>query len=73
MPPYTSSRLASRLILAAAVLLMGVSAWAIVTDLTNVANVHRAAAHHVTQAELESLPAAPVNQRFPAMKRVPES
>jgi hypothetical protein len=64
MPPYTSSRLASRLILAAAVLLMGVSAWAIVTDLTNVANVHNAAAHHVTQAELQSLPAAPVNQRF---------
>jgi hypothetical protein len=55
MPPYTSSRLASRLILAAAVLFLGASAWAIVTDLTNVANVHSAAAHHTTQAELNRL------------------
>jgi hypothetical protein len=64
MPPYTSSRLASRLILAGAVLFTGVSAWAIVTDLTNVANVHDGAAEHVSQAELNSLPTAPVNQRF---------
>jgi hypothetical protein len=52
----------SRLVLAAAVVLVSVSAWAIVTDLTNVANVHRPAAGHVEQAELNALPA---NEKFP--------
>lgn len=62
MSAYTAaSRLATRLLLAAATLLVGVAAGAIVTDLTNVSNVHRAAAHHVTQAELNALPA---NQKF---------
>src|SRR5262245_4170365 len=50
--------LASRLILAAAVILVSVSAWAIVTDLGNVANVHDAAAEHVLQTDLNALPAS---------------
>jgi mono/diheme cytochrome c family protein len=43
-------------ILAAAVLLAGASAWAIVTDFTSVANLHRPMAQHVEQAELNALP-----------------
>jgi hypothetical protein len=48
--------LASRLILVAAVILVSVSAWAIVTDLSNVANVHDGAADHVLQTDLNALP-----------------
>jgi hypothetical protein len=44
------------LILAAAILLVSVSAWAIVTDLANVANVHSPVGEHVQQAELNALP-----------------
>jgi hypothetical protein len=59
--PFNS--LASRLVLAAALLLLSASAWAIVTNLTDVANVHTAAAAalHVEQTELNALPA---NERF---------
>jgi len=32
------------------------TAWAIVTDLTNVANVHSRAAQHIDQADLNALP-----------------
>jgi hypothetical protein len=46
------------LIAAAAILLASVSAWAIVTDFTNVANVHSPVGEHVTQAELNALPAS---------------
>jgi cytochrome c551/c552 len=48
--------LASRLILAAAVILVSAAAWAIVTDFTNVDNVHDAVAEHVTQTRLNGLP-----------------
>ena len=51
----------SRLTLAVVVLLVSASAWAIVTDFANVANVHRPAAHHADQAELNALPA---NEKF---------
>jgi Di-haem oxidoreductase, putative peroxidase len=46
------------LIAVAAVLLVSVSAWAIVTDFTNVANVHSPVGEHVTQAALNALPAS---------------
>jgi hypothetical protein len=46
------------LILAAAVLLVSASAWGIVTDLTNVVNVHSAVAEHADQDELNALPAS---------------
>jgi len=46
----------SRLLLIGVVLLISGSAWAIVTDFTNVANVHRAAAEHADQGELNALP-----------------
>jgi hypothetical protein len=42
----------------AAVVLLSVSAWAIVTDMTNVDNVHNAVAEHIQQAELNALPAS---------------
>jgi hypothetical protein len=44
------------LILVAAILFTSVSAWAIVTNFTNVANVHSPVAEHVEQAELNALP-----------------
>jgi hypothetical protein len=47
-----------RFALAAAIVLLGASAWAIVTDLTNVDNVHDPAAVHADQAELNGLPAS---------------
>ena len=50
-----------RLTLAAAMLFLGASAWAIVTDFTNVDNVHDPVAVHVDQAELNGLPP---NARF---------
>ncbi len=48
--------LASRLILAAAVVLTSVSAWAIVTNMTDVELVHDAVAVHVLQTTLNALP-----------------
>src|SRR4029453_10232053 len=54
--------LALPLILGAAVLLVSVSAWAIVTDFTNVANMHSPEAHHIQQATLNALAA---NEKFP--------
>jgi hypothetical protein len=54
-------RLLRPLLLCTGVLLASISAWAIVTDLTNVANVHRPVAEHVEQAELNALP---VSERF---------
>jgi di-heme oxidoreductase (putative peroxidase) len=48
---------ASRFVLTAAGVLVSVSAWAIVTDMTNVDNVHDPAAEHIDQAELNALPA----------------
>ena len=51
-------RLLRPLLLFTGVLLASISAWAIVTDLTNVANVHSAAGEHVEQAELNALPAS---------------
>ena len=50
--------LAPPLILAAAVLLVSVTAWAIVTDFTNVANLHSPVGEHVDQATLNALPAS---------------
>ena len=50
-----------RLTLAAAIVLLGVSAWALVTDFTNVDNVHDPVAVHADQAELNALPA---DERF---------
>jgi hypothetical protein len=49
------------LLLCTGVLLASISVWAIVTDLTNVANVHSPAGEHVEQAELNALP---VSERF---------
>ncbi len=46
------------LIGAAAALLVSVSAWAIVTDFTNVANVHSPVGKHITQTALNALPAS---------------
>jgi hypothetical protein len=54
--------LALPLILGAAVVLVSVSAWAIVTDFTNVANMHSPEAHHIQQATLNALAA---NEKFP--------
>jgi hypothetical protein len=49
------------LVLLVAILCASISAWAIVTDLANVRNVHRAVGEHVEQAELNALP---VSERF---------
>ena len=46
------------ILLSTGVLLASVSAWAIVTDLTNVANVYRAVGEHIDQAALNALPAS---------------
>jgi Di-haem oxidoreductase, putative peroxidase len=51
-------RLVRPLLLSTGVLLASISAWAIVTDLTNVANVHSAVGEHVEQAALNGLPAS---------------
>ena len=48
-------------VLSAGVLLASISAWAIVTDLANVANVHAPVGEHVEQADLNALP---VSERF---------
>jgi hypothetical protein len=47
----------SRLLLATAGVFVSVAAWALVTDMTNVANVHRPVGEHADQAELNALPA----------------
>ena len=49
------------LVLSAGVLLASISAWAIVTDLANVANVHAPAGEHIDQDDLNALP---VSERF---------
>jgi hypothetical protein len=53
--------LAARLLLAAAIVLVGVSAWAIVTDFRFVDDVHDSLAEHVEQSELNALS---VNEEF---------
>jgi cytochrome c553 len=50
-----------RLIVAATTMLITASAWAIVTDFTNVENVHDGVAGHVEQATLNALPS---HERF---------
>jgi hypothetical protein len=42
----------------AGVLFVSITAWAIVTDLTNVANVHSRAGEHIDQADLNAMPAS---------------
>jgi hypothetical protein len=53
----TPSGLGPPIILAAAVLFTSVTSWAIVTDFTNVANVHDPVAVHADQHDLNALPA----------------
>jgi hypothetical protein len=62
LPAFRGTRgLAPPLMLAAAVLLVSVSAWAIVTDLSSIASVHKPEATHEDQADLNALAAS---QRF---------